>query len=869
MALIALSSSAIADARTISGLVFIDDNHDRLPSPGERTIASAVVAYEVSRFVVTNDAGAFQLEVPDDARGNLWVRVPDGYAPGPVWAPVGATDTIDLPVRPLATPHRGPLTFVVAADSHVAGGQPFFGDLAQVAADATALDPPPAFFTILGDITQGNQDAEFDLVDRSLNELGIPYIPVPGNHDWYDGGATWKRRYGPDNYSFDVGDVHFVVWNMAMSEADTARYLGAELERVADGMTVVAMTHAPPTPQVLHVLDTLGVDYLLTGHTHSNRVIDHGGLIEITTEPLMMGGLDYAPAGYRVMTLDGGALTSYHRTVVDAPVLEVIAPARGQCTPALGGELVIAAELDAGTARVAAHVDCGSELSLRYAGGWSWRTQLPALTVGPHTVTVEARTPSGIRARRTVGFEVCPVPPAPPQGADWAQVGGAADHAGATAHELRPPLVAQWTASVGGHVVTSAPVIAGGSVFVTASDLGAGIGGGVIAFDLATGAVRWRTATPIPTRAGPAVVGDTVIATQIDGTVLGLDTRDGAIRWRYELGIGVEPRGAATFAAPVADAGDVLIGNQRRLAAIDASTGAAMWLQDPVRRSEDFNSLAALAVSEGVAVGVLNREIGGIFAWERLTGRLLWHVADGGLTFSVNASPVIANGLVYIVNGATEVFALDLHTGVRRWKTKLDPTGFDWAIATVGTPAIARGILVVPTLWQQLVALDATSGMPLWQVAARPAAVRTTHYRGRGEAGFEASPVITGDIVWTADTSGRLTALALETGASLWHTDLRTPVLAGLATSGDWLVIASYDGTVRGLRTTPSERRVPAAQRCDLPPRSGCCQTGAADASPVAFAMIVVIGYARRRRRRTRSASASGTHPAPEPVLHA
>src|SRR5262249_24964747 len=153
---------------------------------------------------------------------------------GPVW---GAWDSgartgdIDLGLRPLAQPVRGALTFVVAADTHLPISQPYFGelDLAAAAAQATALDPPPAFFTILGDITQGSRDAELDMVDRALAGLGVPWIPVPGNHDWYDGGATWFRRYGPDNYSFDLGGVHFVVWNMAMSDDDIRTYLGAEL----------------------------------------------------------------------------------------------------------------------------------------------------------------------------------------------------------------------------------------------------------------------------------------------------------------------------------------------------------------------------------------------------------------------------------------------------------------------------------------------------------------------------------------------------------------------------------------------------------------------------------------------------------------
>ena len=57
----------------------------------------------------------------------------------------------------------------------------------------------------------------------------MPYVPVPGNHDWYDGGATWFAHYGPDNYSFDIASMHFVVWNMAMTETEIRDYLGAEL----------------------------------------------------------------------------------------------------------------------------------------------------------------------------------------------------------------------------------------------------------------------------------------------------------------------------------------------------------------------------------------------------------------------------------------------------------------------------------------------------------------------------------------------------------------------------------------------------------------------------------------------------------------
>jgi uncharacterized protein (TIGR03382 family) len=271
-----------------------------------------------------------------------------------------------------------------------------------------------------------------------------------------------------------------------------------------------------------------------------------------------------------------------------------------------------------------------------------------------------------------------------------------------------------------------------------------------------------------------------------------------------------------------------------------------VWSVDPVPQGQDSQALSAIAIGDGVAIGVFNRVLGGVSAWDRMTGTELWRVG-GEVTTAINASPVVADGTVYVVNGMDEVFALDLATGAKRWQVKLDPAGFDWGNATVGTPAIAKRVLVVPTLYRDLVALDSTSGFELWRHAGTPSPVRSTHYRGAAEAGFEASPVITGDIVWAADTAGQLTALDLHTGTALWHTALGAPVLGGLAVSGDWLVVASYDGSVRGFAATQSEPTAPDPIACEAVTPAGCCDAGG-DPTGV-FSLVLAVGVAIRRRR--------------------
>ena len=838
-----------AAAGTIHGLVYSDLNGDGLPSRGEPGVANVRVAFGVYGFIATDASGQFDLPIADGAVGIVWARVPDGYVPGPAWARYDGKTDVDIALHALPAPYRGPLTFTVAADTHIAQAQDIVlaADLANAITAATALDPPPAFFTILGDITQGNQTHEFELVDDALSGLTVPFIPVPGNHDWYDGGTAWFAHYGPDNYSFDIGNVHFVVWNMAMSNDNIRRYLGAELSHVPSTMTVVALTHAPPFEPVIDTLRELGVDYVLTGHTHSNRVVDHDGVIELNTEPLLMGGLDFTPAGYRMITLDHGRLSAEHHTTVDAPFLSVVAPARGQCVQR-GAELIVAAELDAGPASIVGRIDCATPIALRRAGGWNWSVELPALAPGPHSIEIFATTPTDERVTATTTIEVCDAAAPPAVGADWPQLGGDSAHRGATTHEVAPPLVTRWTTAIGGHVLSAALVIANGMVYVAMDDLGEGSAGGVVALDLVTGAVRWRATTQASVRGGVAVVGSTVVAAQIDGVVIAFDVLTGAVRWRHEMSIGIAPQAGAIFAPPAADQGDVLVGHQRAVAALAGTTGTSLWTVDPVPEGVDSQSAAAIAIADGLAVGTFNRAFGGLLAWDRATGALAWSFR-GEQTVGINASPVIGDDTIFVLNAADNLTAFDL-AGQMRWQHSLDFTGFEWGNATIGTPAYAHGILVVPTLYRDLVAVDGATGIELWRHAGTPSPIRTTHYRGGGEAGFEASPVITGDIVWAVDTAGELTALELSSGKPVWRTSLGVPVLAGLAVSGDWLIAASYDGTVRAFVPTPAERAPLAPTTCAPRVESGCCDTRGAPASAFGLALIVALLLRRRGIRR-------------------
>ncbi|HVK76932.1 MAG TPA: PQQ-binding-like beta-propeller repeat protein [Kofleriaceae bacterium] len=848
---------AIACGATLSGSVYVDRNGDRVRQGNEPGVPGAVVALDGISFVVTDARGDYTLDVPV-AAGIVWVRVPDGFRPGPVWRPATAAD-LDLGLVPLTDDEAAsPLTFVVASDTHMTNNpaDPWDGgDLADAIDQAIGLPQPPRFFTIVGDVTQGNQPGEFDRVDAALAGVTVPWVPVPGNHDWYDGGATWRTRWGPDQYSFDIGDLHFVVWDTNRPAAQQLAFFTADLERVPASMTVVGLGHGSPVDEVADELAALGVDYLFTGHWHANRRVERAGLVEWGTQTFVMGSIDQAPSGYRVVTFEGGQPSIVHRERLLQPQLAVTAPHPGSCAPTAGFELIVAAALDASTPEVTARIDCGEPVALASRGGWTFAATVPPLASGTHSITLRAESPSGRSLERQVAIEVCaPAGAEPPAAGDWPQLGGDAAHAGAAARPLAPPLTQRWATSVGGSVVLGSPVVKDGVVVVAVTDLGSGDRGGLVALDLASGAERWRYATDYQVRNAPAIDGDTVVVALGNGEVHAVGLTDGARRWIHDVADGLPSFEASLWAAPTIADGTVLIAVQGRMAALELATGEPLWEKDLTPVYPWLGSLAAVAVGDGAAIATYSRD-DGLTAWSAATGAKLWELRSGKAV-AINATPVIDAGVVYIINAVGTITAIELATAQHLWSNDFTPGGFDWGYSITAAPALAGGTLFVPTQWKDLVAVDAATGAERWRYTTPGGPLNFAHYRS-AEPGFPASPVVTGDIVWAPRPDGTLVALAAADGRELWTTELGAPIVSAPAPAGDYLIVATYDGTVRALAPAPAAAAPGAIEPCAAiePPGDGdddgggCCSSARDDGrSTLLLGAVVLAGLMRRRR---------------------
>ncbi len=118
-------------------------------------------------------------------------------------------------------------TFAYISDSHIQHikSSQFVRNwdrgLIRAVAETNLMDPKPDFVFYGGDIAQLGKKSEIDHGLEILSGLRNKVHYVMGEHDYYlDLGEHWKKRLGPDYYSFDHKGVHFVVLNSIMTDHD-------------------------------------------------------------------------------------------------------------------------------------------------------------------------------------------------------------------------------------------------------------------------------------------------------------------------------------------------------------------------------------------------------------------------------------------------------------------------------------------------------------------------------------------------------------------------------------------------------------------------------------------------------------------------
>lgn len=305
----------------------------------------------------TDSQGEFEL-IAGAAASHVFVSVPSGFR-----IPTGPNGTARL-YRPLDTlsdeavmhfqldplevsdKHHG---FFLLADPQTEDLEEmrFFGE--QTVPDLRELSAEiggELFAVACGDLMFDHLEL-FDNYESAVRTSGLPFFQVVGNHDlnqnaWVDfyANQTFEHHFGPSNYSFERGTVHYVALDDVFWHGDgyigyltdaQLGWLAADLRYVEPGRTVIVFLHIPVfnaefrragaarprtdsavvNRDALYELLEPYRAHILSGHTHANEHVFEGGVHEQVhgtvcgawwTGPVCHDG---TPCGYGVYDVRG------------------------------------------------------------------------------------------------------------------------------------------------------------------------------------------------------------------------------------------------------------------------------------------------------------------------------------------------------------------------------------------------------------------------------------------------------------------------------------------------------------------------------------------------------------------------------------
>ncbi|HEX9312251.1 MAG TPA: PQQ-binding-like beta-propeller repeat protein [Actinomycetota bacterium] len=289
----------------------------------------------------------------------------------------------------------------------------------------------------------------------------------------------------------------------------------------------------------------------------------------------------------------------------------------------------------------------------------------------------------------------------------------------------------------------------------------------------------------------------------VAGTALdALDARTGATVWSVDFG-----DLNYTVSSPAVAYGIVYVCLPVGVFALNAETGAQVWAFSTDNRID-----ASPAVADGV-VYVPSFD-GNLYALDAATGTPQWTLRTGAFELS---NPAVANGVVYWGSANGTLYALDGATGATLWTARVP-------VAGLAGPAVSHGVVYVEGADGTIYALDAATGHKRWAfptpgvIEASPAVAngvvyaaggygdRTSVYALDADTGVKlwtasvfhnhptASPVVANGVLYVASPSGRLAALDSATGAKLWLFPAGGATYSSVAVANGMVYLASQKG---------------------------------------------------------------------------
>jgi 3',5'-cyclic-AMP phosphodiesterase len=248
-------------------------------------------------FVVGNTAGGdWTITIRNtlvdsvlDEGGARYARDPDQHPTVAIFHLVLAPGTHALRVAPPDADMIESFKVVAMADIQTA-----MPDVDDVFVKISAV-PDARFVVSMGDITDRSRIDEYDLFDRQLTTLTIPYYTTLGNHELWADASRYFDRYGRASFQFEFKGASFTFADSGDAGLDpmVEQWVEGWLASAKD-KTSIFLTHIPPIDplgvryggfrstqdgrRLLSRLAEANVDLTLYGHIHTYVKFENAGI---------------------------------------------------------------------------------------------------------------------------------------------------------------------------------------------------------------------------------------------------------------------------------------------------------------------------------------------------------------------------------------------------------------------------------------------------------------------------------------------------------------------------------------------------------------------------------------------------------------
>ena len=525
-----------------TGRVYVDKNKNGVFDPGEKTWAGIKVSDGLN-VVETAADGSFTLPGHERERF-IFITTPSGYKTfNRHYHKIEEKQSgYDFGLMPYSGRIRkdGSHKYIHIADTEIfntENHEDWVNNVRDYARNEQA-----AFIIHTGDICyEKGLKAHIKLMN--MENMDCPVFYCIGNHDLVKGKygeELFESIYGPVYYSFDAGNVHYIVTPMpggdhapGYTADDVCRWLKNDLAHIRPGTPVVVFNHDLLTYEDAFIFKSKNAGSInlnehnlkawVYGHWHINYMKKQGDVYSVCTSSLDKGGIDHSTTAFRVMHVDSkGDFTSELRYTY------------------LDKNICIAS---------------------------------PAGVMASGVLPVAVNVYSSVSPVKEVLYTPASGP-------------------------LNLPLQLAWTHNVGANLYMTSPLIHKGKIIVASVDEDLKGAGHVYALNGKDGSTLWSYPVRNSIKNSIAIDGDIVFAQDAQGFLYAIDTETGKLCWEKQLPVNGLP---ALIDGLVADEGMVYAGTGKGLCAFEARTGKQLWRNEGWGQGEGTTS--TLTLGNGLLIG--------------------------------------------------------------------------------------------------------------------------------------------------------------------------------------------------------------------------------------------------------------------------